>query len=99
MKWLEIIHIRSIKENPAKLAKEIKSNMAEHSLKGGLFHVQVFIHHTLTTDISIHLHQETVGDRRPSVELGLALTAGLSEYGSINHNVWMEFESEKREVK
>ena len=83
-----------MKENPDKLANEIKSSMAEHLLEG---QIQVFVHHTLTKDISIHLHQETVGDRKPKMELGLELAAGLSEYGLINHNVWMEFESEKSE--
>ena len=97
MKWLEIIHLRSIKEKPAKLAKEIKSSLVEHSLKGDPFHVQVFIHHTLTMDLSIHLQQETVGDQRPTAELGLALAEGLKEYGLVNHDVWMGFESEKSE--
>ncbi|MBT4640695.1 MAG: hypothetical protein HOC09_17890 [Deltaproteobacteria bacterium] len=97
MKWLEIIHIRSIKKNPAKLAKEIKSSMARHSSGGGHFHIQVFFHHTLTKDISVHLHQETVDNRRPTEDLGQALVAGLSEFGYINHNVWIEFESEKSE--
>lgn len=84
MKCLEIIRVRSIRNEPA--LNEILSSTAavrQEGLKIGIYR-QV----RLQTDLSIHLFWDMKVAGPESSGLGLHLARTLKEFGLVDHTIW-----------
>ena len=89
MKCLEIIELRSVKNDKTLLELDIHSIFEdEQGVK--LQEIKVYKHSKLETDWSIHLHYDSEKNGIEMSPLGLRLAEALKEYGLVNHSMWIE---------
>jgi len=88
MRWLEIIEIRSIKNNWKILEPELKGMIKELNQNAEQCTIAVYRSISLEGDYRIHLtHDSETADFNGS-DLGLHIVSTLREIGLINHSVW-----------
>ena len=90
MKWMEVIEIRSVGDNRARLESQLQSLIKEVNQEAELQAIKVYKHVMLETDFSIHLYHETKEAEIGRSSLGLRLVSALKEFGLVNNNVWIE---------
>jgi hypothetical protein len=90
MKWVEIIHLRTIHHQIDTLLDDLAEPARAFEPDKDLLAIKIYRHPRLDTDMSIHLHWN--GDPREVLEsaLGLRLAHLFSEYGLADHSVWVE---------
>jgi len=87
MRWLEIIKLRSSRNNTGAF-KEILASVDELS-QSGLTEIRVYRHAVLESDLSLHLYWETKGPERDGSGLGLHLAQTLKDFGLLDHTIWI----------
>jgi hypothetical protein len=88
MKWIEIIKLRCAGKAPEPL-ESFLSAMARNG-EGGLIEMRIYRHATWETDYTFHLYWESEKPEKNGTALGLRLSRTLSEFGLIDHSVWIE---------
>ncbi len=91
MKWLEIIHLRTIHPHFETLLNDLAEPIKAIENDRNLSTLRVYRHPRLDTEVIIHIHWT---GRKPQVlesALGLRLANLLDEYGTANHSIWMEW--------
>jgi hypothetical protein len=91
MKWLEVIKLRSA-GNGEKIMEEFLRPTAKFGQNRGLMEMRTYRHAALETDLSVHLHWESVRPEQGGSALGLRLAQALREFGLIDHSIWIEEE-------
>ena len=90
MKWLEIVEVTSVESNQETL--EAYLNMLISAVKKDLQSslIRVFCKSGLGLNYSIHLYHHTDQIEKDGSLLGAHLSAGLKEFGLVNHSIWLE---------
>lgn len=90
MKWLEIIELTSVESNQETL--EIYLNMLIRAVKKDLKSslIRVYCKSGLALNYSIHLYHLSDKIEKDGSLLGSHLSAGLKEFGLVNHSIWLE---------
>lgn len=88
MIWLEIISIRTAGIIEAEKVFEFCRHMFQSITDEDLLKLTLFCSAKYPTDISIHL--EWKSDSGSGSILGREMTSALSDFGLINHTVWVE---------
>ena len=89
MNWIEIIEARSLSLKYETL-KELKQTVTEADRMEGLKGIEMYYNASVTTDISIHVHWSTKDDQIRKSALGLRLASALTEFGRVNHTIWIK---------
>ncbi len=90
MNWIEIITLRSNKNNHESLIQELLKPVEEGSAKDGLRAVKVYRNAWIDSDMSIHLHWRSTEAKQQGSILGVAFVKILEEFGLVNHSAWVE---------
>jgi hypothetical protein len=90
MKWLEIIELRSPKQNKGMLEKDLDNLMNNMNCEGKSRKACVFKKGSLETDYSIHLYHDTKPSDIRESKVGQCLVSTLKEHGLVNHSIWIE---------
>ncbi|MBT4089214.1 MAG: hypothetical protein HOE30_12045, partial [Deltaproteobacteria bacterium] len=90
MKWIEIIHLRSINSLPPVQLEEICCEPYESDREGEKIVKRMFFHQKIESDYCIILDCVSDAPAAPSSSLGLRLASSLRELGSVNHTIWVE---------
>lgn len=90
MKWVEIIHLRTIPQHVETLLDDLAGPVRAIEPDKDLVAIKIYRHPRLDTDLSIHIHWQ--GDHPEALEsvLGLRLAHLFTEHGLANHSVWVE---------
>ncbi|MBI5602797.1 MAG: hypothetical protein HY879_05525, partial [Deltaproteobacteria bacterium] len=90
MKWLEIIKLRSVRENPEELDEFLRS--LDQVSQEGPIEIKIYRHAAIETDLSLHLLWEANQPEKNGSALGLRLAQVLKDFGLIDHSLWLEQE-------
>ena len=90
MKWMEIIHLRSIKELRPELIQELNRPSPEFMQNGDEIRQSVYQHHRIENEYCILLQYSAEASIALPGTRGLQLANALKEFGSLNHMVWIE---------
>lgn len=90
MRWIEVIHLRSVNNNRKQL--DLKLHELIRTVDGTTEEqsVRVYDREMIDTDICIVLFQNIRKGEIGGSRLGLRLVAELKEFGLVNHSVWLE---------
>jgi hypothetical protein len=89
MDWIEIIHLRSHTQQDRAEAVAAFQNLSMPDRDSLLGDVSLFQDQTLGNDLSIIIHWYNRHTKNGKSPLGLQLAAAFSEFGMINHSVWL----------
>ena len=95
MKRLEIIQLRLASNGSKRLVEDIRRSL---DIEGEVSWVRIYRHATVATDLGVHIHLETDRDESLASDLGLHLAAALREHGMVEHTIWIEEQTEPKEV-
>ncbi len=87
MLWLEVISIRA-SQGAHGMIKDVIHTLKSDSRIRDAKEVRVFSN--AIGDIAIHIARESRQTTCEESSIGLQLAAALSEYGLINHTIWIE---------
>ena len=90
MKWIEIIELRSLKNETDKIKQELRGPFSETDKKNGLKEIRLYYHMLVETDLSIHFYWEHKENKPGKSSLGLRLASAIGELGRVNHSIWIE---------
>jgi len=88
MKWIEIIKLR----NAGKAPESLKGFLQGLPKNGhpGLVETKLYRHASWETDWGLHLLWESEAPKREGSLLALRLCQTLSEFGLVDHSIWIE---------
>lgn len=87
VKQLEIIQLRLVGNAQTDLINDIRRSVLAGTDSDN---VRLYLHATVPTDLSIHIHLDSSTDKKQTSDLGVRLAAALREYGMVQHTVWIE---------
>lgn len=87
MNRLEIIHLRLAGNCPPGLIEAIRESIIT---EGELRSVRFYRNATITSDLGIHIHLQTVGDQPRPSDFGLRIASALRDHGMVDHTIWIE---------
>jgi len=90
MKWIEIIELRSLKNETDMIKQELRGPFSETDKEDGLKEIRLYYHMLVKTDLSIHLYWENKENKPGESALGLRFASALGELGRMNHSIWIE---------
>ncbi len=90
MKWIEIIELRSLKNETNKIKQELRGPLSETDKKAGLKEIRLYYHMLVETDLSIHLYWKHKANQPEESSLGLRVASALGELGRVSHSIWIE---------
>ncbi len=96
MKWLEIIELRSAGSNSVSAMEELAMLIDEVNQDNKQQTVKLYVHASVKTDFSIHLVHDTEKVENTGSDLGLNIATNLKAFGLVNHNVWLETSTNKK---
>ncbi len=99
MKWLEIIHLRTIHPQFETVLKDLSEPIKSIENDRTLSALKIYRHPRLDTEVMIHLHWKGREPAPLESALGLHLANLPDEYGTANHSVWVEWLENKGEGK
>jgi hypothetical protein len=88
--WIEILSVRSVKEDRTVLCDEIMKTLPRTEQPMGLVEIRAYRHGAVDTDFSIHLCWNSQSAERQGSRLAQSLLGALSDLGMANHSVWLE---------
>ncbi len=91
MKWIEIIHLRTISGLNPEQIQELCHQLPESARNREVIGLRMFYHQKIESDFCIILDCVSDDPVPPPSNLGLQLASSLSEFGSMHHAVWVEF--------
>ena len=94
MKWIEIITLRSNRDDLLVLDFESLFDVKENYPEGKLEKMEVYRRCTLDTDLSVHLRWNSDRANPEGSSVALHLMQLLKENGLLNHSIWVEEASE-----
>ena len=94
MKWIEIITLRSTRDDLLLLDFESLIDVKENYPDGKLEKMEVYRRCTLDTDLSVHLRWNSDRANPEGSSVALHLMQLLKENGLLNHSIWVEEASE-----
>ena len=86
MKTLEVIHLRMVGDDLAKLTEVVQGTVADTADAPD---VRVYRHPRVEGDLLIHLHWDGNDHNDEPSALGLSLASLLRIYGMAEHSVWV----------
>lgn len=89
MKWLEVIHLRSAKQDSDLLNAFLDQLVDDISKEEGSGKINLFRRAHLETDVCLQLHHESEQVKLPGSRLGMHLAEALKRFGMVNHTVWV----------
>ncbi len=89
---LEIISVRTAGKAEALSVLELCRQICPPRMDGRLVTMKVYCSTGYETDISIHIYWNSDSGRHGKSPFGLEVTQVLSDFGLINHTLWMEQE-------
>ena len=94
MKWMETIELRSVDRNRETLEMYLRMLICAVKKDLNKSTIKVYTRSGISMDYSVHLYhisdKEVIGESA----LGIHLTAGLKEFGLVNHSIWVEMEEQ-----
>ncbi len=90
MKWIEIITLRSTRDDLLVLDFESLIDVKENYPDGKLEKMEVYRRCTLDTDLSVHLRWNSDRANPEGSSVALHLMQLLKENGLLNHSIWVE---------
>ena len=90
MKWIEIITLRSTRDDLLVLDFESLVDVKENYPDGKLEKMEVYRRCTLDTDLSVHLRWNSDRANLEGSSVALHLMELLKENGLLNHSIWVE---------
>ena len=90
MKWIEIITLRSTRDDLLVLDFESLVDVKENYPDGKLEKMEVYRRCTLDTDLSVHLRWNSDRANPEGSSVALHLMELLKENGLLNHSIWVE---------
>jgi len=90
MKWIEIITLRSNRDDLLVLDFESLIDVKENYPDGKLEKMEVYRRCTLDTDLSVHLRWNSDRANPEGSSVALHLMQLLKENGLLNHSIWVE---------
>ena len=90
MKWIEIITLRSTRDDLLVLDFESLVDVKENYPDGKLEKMEVYRRCTLDTDLSVHLRWNSDRANPEGSSVALHLMQLLKENGLLNHSIWVE---------
>lgn len=93
MKRLEIIHLRMGNTLPHGLVDEIRKLPLKQQSDTD---ITIYHREGLSTDLSVHVSHQADSEELPS-PLGMTVTFALREHGMVDHSVWTEEQTQKKE--
>ncbi len=91
MKWMEIVHLRTINGLNREQIQELCHQPPDAARNEQVIEQRVFFHHKIESDYCIVLVCASDDSAFPPGNLGLQLAFSLKEFGSVHHAVWVEF--------
>jgi len=88
MKWIEIIKVRTAGKVPESL-NGLLSGLLKNS-PPGLTEARLYRHASWETDWTLQLYWESTQFEENGTALGLRLAQTLTEFGLVDHSVWIE---------
>ena len=95
MKWIEVIHLRSIEQNSEKLETVLHHFLNSDISDKGLSGIDLLRRESIKSDICIQLHHEVEKLVVPGSRVGIHLAKKLEAFGMINHTLWKISSSKK----
>ena len=89
MNWIEIIHLRSYSQPERNKALAAFQQLSLPARENGLKDVILLRDVVLDNDLCIFIYWASEISEKGKSPLGLQLAAAFSEFGQINHSVWM----------
>jgi len=89
MNWIEIIRLRSYSQPERNKALAAFQQLSLPARENGLKDVILLRDVVLDNDLCIFIHWASEISGKGKSPLGLQLAAAFSEFGQINHSVWM----------
>lgn len=89
MRWVEVIRLRSSSQPRESIIDAIRRATVELA-RGATPNVRIYRHHSVPSDLSVHLHHESSGRAPEPSALALHLVTALSEMGLTEHSCWIE---------
>ena len=90
MKWIEIITLRSNRDDLLVLDFESLIDVKENYPDGKLEKMEVYRRCTLDTDLSVHLRWNSDRANPEGSSVALHLMELLKENGLLNHSIWVK---------
>ena len=90
MLWVEIIELRSVGGNLTLLKSQLQSLIKEVNKGAELQAIKIYKHAVLENDFNIHLFHDSKNVDVYGSPLGLQQVSGLTEFGLVNHTIWVE---------
>jgi hypothetical protein len=89
MNWIEMVHLRSYSRSDRDEAGAAFRQLTLPDRDRGLRDIILFRDIALDNDLCILIHWRGEVPKKGKSPLGLQLAAAFSEFGQINHSVWM----------
>ena len=93
--WIEVIRLRSAAANLHDLIDRIAASVIDRVHPDGPLQIRLYRNPAVGTDLSIHLHLQTDGDRTPVDDTGARLARALEDYGLVDRTLWIEAQTAK----
>ena len=87
LKLLEIIQLRLTDNTQTTLISDIRRSLLAGKARDN---VRFYVHATVPTDLSIHIHNESHSGIMQSSDLGIRLAAAMRDHGMVQHALWIE---------
>ena len=94
MRWIEIIELRSTDRNKERLDLKLRGLISDIDKTSNPRTIRAYSHVMINTDFTIHLQHNSKKPEYGGSRLGLNIAAALKEFGLVNHNVWVEMQSD-----
>ena len=94
MKWIEVIQLRSVDSNRELLESQLQKLMNEVDKERKMQKIKSYSRVLITTDYSIHLFHDSKKVENSGSPLGLRIASALKEFGLVNHNIWIEMNTD-----
>ena len=95
--WMEVILLRTSPENIEMLVEELPKKLNALLKTPELLSVAICVHGQYSSDMIIELRWDSLAPVERSRE-GLLMAEHLSQYGFINHSIWIDKFRSKRRV-
>ena len=90
MKWLEVIHLRSAKQDSELLDTFLDQLVDDIRKEEGSLTCNIYKRADLETDICLELNHGSKQVTLPGSTLGIHLYWQFKRFGMVNHTVWVE---------
>lgn len=90
MKWLEIIELRFTHSDHQWIDSQLKKVVHDVGKQANTQTIKVYRRERIDSDLSIHLHHDSLKVNNGGSPLGLCLVSALKPLGLVNHRLWIE---------